>query len=195
MSDTFDKPTVGGYADTNDTMVSDPLSPGQEMILKLAWIKLDDLYDSIEGGPHLKDRSKTGWDAAKSSLLLTYALGRINYGQPPLSFSVTDFPYDTDAIVLSQALVIEIIKHLIRSYTEQPSPQGGGNYAYMSRQEYAQRWQPVLEQEEAYFAELVRVFRRKYLNLGQSKGLISIRGINNLGVNRGHLRARGFRTW
>lgn len=193
MSDTFDKPVISGIATEDNFMVDNPLTAAQEYVIKMAWVKLDDLFDSMEGGPHLKDRSKTGWDAAKSALLIPYALGRINYGQPPLSFNADDFPYNSDSIVLSQALVIEIIKHLIRSYVEQPQPMGGGSYSYMSRRDYAQLWQPILENEEAYLTELLRHFRRKYLALGNSKGLISIRGINNIAPNRGQMRARGFR--
>lgn len=193
MSDTFDKPVIGNVASQDDSYVDDPLTADQELVLKTAWIKLDDLFDSLPGGPHLKDRSKTGWDAAKSSLLFSYALARINYGNPPLNFNATDFPYNTDGIVLSQALVVEIIKHFIRSYTEQPQPQGGGSYAYLSRRDYAQLWQPALEMEESYFQELVRIFRRKYLGLGATKGLIAHKGIYSMPPNWGRLRSRGFR--
>lgn len=193
MTDTFSKPVLSGTTQEDAGMVNDPLSANQEMVLKMAWIKLDDLFDSFEGGPHLKDRSKTGWDAAKSSLLMSYALGRINYGNPPLNFNSSDFPYDSDSIVLAQALVVEIIKHLIRSYTERPETSGGGNYSYMSRNQYSQLWKPALDMEEAYLQEVLRIFRRKYLGLGNAKGLISVRGINGLPINRGFYRARGFR--
>lgn len=156
----------------------DPINIDAAAVVALAWVKVDDCFDSFPGGPHLREKSKTGWDEAKTALLLPYALARINYGNPLLSFTQDDFPYDTDHIVLTQALVIEIIKHLMRSYVEDPLPMGGGSYAYLSRRDYIERWKVILDQEEAFFTELVRMFRRKYLGLGGVKGLISVpRGI------------------
>jgi hypothetical protein len=190
MSDTFDKPVIGGLS-TDPLVVDDPLTEDQEYVLKMAWVKLDDLFDSMEGGPHLKDRSKTGFDAAKSSLLMGYALAKINYGNPPLAFTPATFPYDTDSIVLSQSLVIQIIMHLIRSYTEQPTPQGTG-YSRLSRKDYAQMWQSVLQTEQKEFEELVRIFRRKYLGLGHSAGLIRPRHGYGMGIQLGRNRARGW---
>lgn len=191
MSDTFDKPTMGELA-TEATYVNDPLSEAQERVVREAWVKFDDLFDSRFGGPHLKDRSKTGFDAAKTSLLLGYALGHINYGNPPLTFTLTDFPFETDSVLLSQALVIEIIKHLMRSYTEQPTPTGSG-YARLSRDQYMQRWAQILETEQQTFDDMVRIFRRRYLNLGHTAGLVQRKPGMGPGYNRGTWRARGWR--
>jgi hypothetical protein len=189
MTDTFDKPVISGIA-TDANYVSDPLTEAQERIVRLAWLKFDDLFDSRFGGPHLKDRSKNAFDAAKTSLFLSYAIGRINYGNPPLTFTMDDFPYDTDSVLLSQALVIEIILHLMRSYTEQPTPTGSG-YARLSRQDYLQRWQAVLEAEMKVYEDMVRIFRRRYLNLGHTAGIIQRRHGVGLGNMRGRLKSRG----
>lgn len=191
MSDTFNVPQIADLA-TDSTTIDNPLTEDQERVVREAWIKLDDLFDSLEGGPHLKDRSKTGFSSAKSALLLDYAIAKINYGNPILSFTSGDFPYDTDSILLSQALVIEIIQHLIRSYTEQPTPQGSG-YARLSRKDYSQAWQQTLQTEQKIFDDMVRYFRRKYLNLGNSAGLIDMRHSRVFNPNvRAQWRARGW---
>jgi hypothetical protein len=189
MTDTFDKPSIAGIA-TDPSYVSDPLTEAQERVVREAWVKFDDLFDSRFGGPHLKDRSKTGFDAAKTSLLLGYAMARINYGNPPLDFDQDTFPYETDSVLLSQALVVEIIKHLMRSYTEQPTPTGSG-YARLARQDYLQKWAQILETEEKTYEDMVRMFRRRFLGLGHTAGLIQRRHGVGLGNMRGRLKARG----
>lgn len=192
MTDTFDPPVIADVTDTED-YIETPLTQEIELVVKTAWVKFDDLFDSIDGGPHLKDRSKNNFNIAKSALLVPYALNRINYGNPPLGFTHVDFPFETDSAVLAQSLVIEIILHLMRSYTEQPTPTGSG-YARLARQDYLQRWQAVLESEMKLYEDMVRFFRRKYLNLGHTAGLIDFRrGQGWDGNYRGRQRARGWR--
>lgn len=194
MSDTFPKPIIDDVFPGDTDWIPETLTPDQEMAVKLAWVKLDDLFDSIEGGPHLKDRSLTGWDAAKTALLLPYVIGYINYGQPPLDFNLDTFPWDENGILVSQGLVVEIIKHLIRSYTEQPTPQGSG-YARLSRKDYAQAWMPILEQEKEMFEMMLKFFRRSYLQLGSGAGLLTYKNFGAARGRRGIFRARGIRWY
>lgn len=196
MSDTFNSPQINNLFAGNPDLVPGSLSEDQEVIVKMAWAKLDDLFDSDEGGPHLKMRSKNNWTAEKSALLLPYVITGINLGQPPLSFNIDNYPYgDTDAtVLLAQGLVVQILKHLIRSYTEQPVPQGTG-YSHLSRKDYAQAWQSVLQAEQEEFDKMLIFFRRRYLDLGRGAGLIARKNWSGLPPNRGLMRARGWRWY
>lgn len=194
MSDTFDKPIIQDLFTSDPDWVPDTLSEDQEKVIKLAWVKLDDLFDSVEGGPHLKDRSLTGWDAGKTALLIPYVIAQINYGQPPLNFNLDTFPWDNNEVLVAQGLVVEIIRHLIRSYVEQPTPQGSG-YSHLSRKDYSQAWMSILAEEKEIFDKMLLYFRRSQLNLGGGAGLLAYKNMGMYGSRpyRGFLRARGFR--
>jgi hypothetical protein len=169
------------------------LTPEQQTILDLAWLRVDDCFDSIPGGPWLRDVSKQQFGLEKSALLMPFAIDRINAGNPPTNFTLEDYPYTDDHTLLARSLAIEIIRHLMRSYVEQPLPQGGGNITYLSRRDYQQRWGEILQDELAEFKEMLKWFKRKYLGLGDRKGLIQVGW--GQGYTRAHIRPRTLRFW
>jgi hypothetical protein len=169
------------------------LTPEQQTILDLAWLRVDDCFDSIPGGPRLRDVSKQQFGLEKSALLMPFAIDRINAGNPPTNFTLEDYPYTDDHTLLARSLAIEIIRHLMRSYVEQPLPQGGGNITYLSRRDYQQRWGEILQDELAEFKEMLKWFKRKYLGLGDRKGLIQVGW--GQGYTRAHIRPRTLRFW
>lgn len=150
------------------------LTDMQQTCLDLAWLKVEDAFDSFPGGPYLLQVSKQNFGEQKIALLFPFAFGRINseIPNPPTTFDANSFPYGTDAPLFAQALVLEIILHLIRSYVEQPDPQGSGNITWLSRKDYEQRWKEVWDLEHELFLEMLRAFKRKYLNLGRTKGVL-----------------------
>jgi hypothetical protein len=155
---------------------TDPLTPDQQMCLDLAWLKIEDCFDSMPGGPYLLDITKQKFSPQKSSLLFPYALARINYTIPnpptPVATSINSFDYQNHHILFSQALVLELIAHLMRSYVEMPVPEGQGNITWLSRMDYKMRWEEIYKLETEQFVNILRVYKRGQLNLGRTKGVL-----------------------
>ena len=140
----FDTPTQSlTIADDADLPTS--LTPEQELVVNLAWLKFENLFDSESGGPRLQDISPNLFDPYRAALLIPYALDRINYTNPMTNFDAVSFPYATDPGILAESLVIEMITHLIRSYVEQWLPTGSGNITYNQRRDFLDRWQTELK--------------------------------------------------
>jgi hypothetical protein len=68
---------------------------------------------------------------------------------------------------------IETLKHLIRSYTEQPNFIGSGNISRLDRRDYVQRWRDVLMDEEKAAQAQLDVFKISQMGLGRPAVLIS----------------------
>ena len=164
--------TLQQYAD----MAPNPLTPDQQTCLDLAWLKVEDGFDSMPGGPYLLDITKQQFSTQKAALLFTYAFARINYTLPNPSpgpfFDATNFDYANWHPLLAQALTLEIILHLIRSYIEMPQPEGTGNITWLSRMDYKMRWEETYKLEEEQFINYLRVFKRQFMNLGRMKGIL-----------------------
>jgi hypothetical protein len=157
------------------TMPYGNLTPDQQTVLDLAWLKVEDGFDSMPGGPYLLDITRKNFSEQKSALLFPFALQRINYTFPNPSaplFNLTDFPWDLHHTLMAQSLTLEVILHLIRSYTEIPAPIGSGNITLLDRTTYEQRWTDIYNLEDEQFKNALRVFKRGYLQLGKARGLV-----------------------
>jgi hypothetical protein len=144
---------------------------GIDIPVERAWMKLEDLFDSELGGPWLSDKTFAHFDRNKLKRLLPDALYTINnYYQPTTSFDDTNFPINHYPLV-TQALLVEGIYHLIRSYVEQPMPTGS-NISYFDRRDYLSRWQSVLEKEESKLNQLVDIFKMEYTGFGATAVLV-----------------------
>jgi len=156
------------------TIPNGVLNPEQQTALDLAWLKVEDGFDSMPGGPYLLDITRKNFSPEKSSLLFPFALNRINYTfpNPRTDFDLSSFPWQSDHVLMAQALTMEIILHLIRSYVEVPNPTGSGNITYLDRTQYEQRWMEIYKTEEEQFQNALRVFKRQYLQLGKARGLV-----------------------
>lgn len=146
-----------------------PTIPGQ--IIDHAWLKLEDLFDSELGGPWLRDKTVQSFNKDKMAALLMDALYVINNEyQPVTDFTQDDWPAG-DIPLAAQALLIESIYHLIRSYVEQPTPQGS-EMSWFDRRDYFTRWQSVLTVEEAKFFRLLDIFKLQFTGFGSTSMLI-----------------------
>ena len=157
------------------TIPSGQLTPDQQFVLDLAWLKVEDGFDSVPGGPYLYDISRKNFSEQKSALLFPFALERINYtfpNPPSPIFNLTTFPWKDHHTLMGQAMTLEIIHHLIRSYVEIPLPTGSGNITLLDRTTYTQRWKEIYATEEEQFKNALRVFKRAYLQLGSARGLV-----------------------
>jgi hypothetical protein len=157
------------------TIPSGVLTPEQQTALDLAWLKVEDGFDSMPGGPYLLDITRKNFSQEKSSLLFPFALNRINYtfpNPPSPNFNLSTFPWQASHILMAQSLTLEIILHLMRSYTEIPLPTGSGNITLLDRTTYEQRWTEIYQVEEEQFKNALRVFKRQFLQLGKARGLV-----------------------
>jgi hypothetical protein len=102
-------------------------------------MKLEDLFDSELGGPHLRDRTLANFDKPKMANLLPDALYSIGATfSPAVIYTEASFPFTEHSSLAAQSLLVESIRHLMRSYVEQPLPVGS-NVTYFDRRDYLQR--------------------------------------------------------
>lgn len=162
--------------------VIDPLQDkfnveGEDLVLERAWMKFEDIWDSELGGPHLRDTTKASFSKDKMALLLPDALYTINnVYQPVTGFDPATFPYTAHGPLYSQGLVVQTIRHLMRSYVEQWTPQGA-NISWYDRRDYLQRWQSVLQLEDAQFMSWLDLFKKDQMSFGTTATLVG--GYNN----------------
>lgn len=163
--------------------VLDPLNPPlpttTERIANTVWSKLEDCFDSEEGGPWLRDVTLKYFDEQKIPEFIGEALLDINIASPTTSASLADFTIempdgtdDPDMPILTQGVLLAVIRHLMRSYVEQPMPQGAA-VVYEDRRDYLQRWQIIYQIEEARFNRIVALWKRQFIGLGKSKMLVA----------------------
>lgn len=157
----------------------DRLDDGMKAVVESAWMRFADLFDSPVGGPHLQVYFQSRFGRGRMAQLLGIALGRLNtVAQPHMTYSLEgppngkQFPLGQWGALLDQALYIEAIKHLIRSYTEQPMPMGV-NVARLDRRDYMDRWRSILDLEREDFDSQMDVFKMAHMGLGRPRVLVS----------------------
>jgi hypothetical protein len=144
-----------------------------DAVVDRAWMKLEDLFDSELGGPHLRDRTLQNFDREKMKRMLPDALYNINnYFTPATGFDDATFPYLAHSPLLAQGILVEALYHLMRSYVEQPTPVGSGTPTYFDRRDYMQRWQTVLQLEEKRLDMWLDLFKKDQMGFGQSSLLV-----------------------
>lgn len=161
-------------------------------VVDTVWAMFADLFDSPLGGPHLVAYAQTSFGRETVARLLTNALGWLNTtSQPHQSYTLADdsFPYTSWGGLLVRALYIEVIKHLMRSYVEQPDAQGVSP-ARLDRRDYLSRWQTLLEMEQNEIAEILDVYKMASMNLGRMSVLVGGGLYGNFGPNMTPARPR-----
>ncbi len=166
----------------------DRLSIGFKGIVESAWLRFADLFDSPDGGPHLQVYFQTRFGRGRMAQLLQIAVNRLNtVAQPRTTYSIDEelkpFPYAQWGGLLDQALYIEAIKHLRRSYVEQPESIGV-NVARLDRRDYLQRWGEILRDEEEDFKSSLDTFKMAHMGLGRPSILVSGGVYGNFGPTR-----------
>lgn len=158
--------------------VIDPLDTTSEATndvdktVDMAWMLLEDLFDSELGGPHLRDVTKNSFNRDKLKRLLPRALYDIgNTFQPAMEFTDVNFPFAAHAPLLSQALLVEGIRHLMRAYVEQYTPVAN-NVNYFDRRDYLNRWNMVLQIEQKQLDEWLDLFKRDQMGYGDTSILV-----------------------
>lgn len=174
--------------------VYDPLEiPPTSRVQTIAdevWMRLEDCFDSELGGPWLRDMTLAYFDPTKVAKFIPEGLTYIN-GWPPITvltidYFTTDLP-ETDPVILAidpnakqidpdqniiiQATLLAVIRHLMRSYVEQPNPVGA-NVVWQDRRDYLPRWGQIYELEKAWFHDILALWKRQFLNYGHSALLV-----------------------
>lgn len=150
------------------------VSPADPAIQQ-AWKKLQGNFDSEVGGPWLKDVAiATRFD--QSTLrdpLLPEVLMAINQQMPFTDYDENGFPWISgDATALAaQGLMIAGIRHLIRSYTEQPNIVNSP-VAFQDRRDYQARWMQTLQAEQAQFDKWLKQWKLRAYDLSHASILL-----------------------
>jgi len=147
------------------------------------WMRLADLWDSPTGGPHLQVYFQTRFSRNRIAQLMRVAVGRMNtVAQPHQSYTIDGtglFPVATWGPLLEQATFVEVIKHLIRSYVEQPE-WPGVTVSRADRRDYMIRWGEVLTMEKADLDHSLSIFKIANMGLGRPSVLVAGGAYGNL---------------
>lgn len=177
---------LDGLAQIYDTYVTigvasqayDTLAPGMKEIVDQVMVRFADLFDSPWGGPHLATYFEGNFGRGRVAQLLRVAVGRLNsIAQPHQTYTIdgdggASFPITSWGPLLEQALYVEVIKHLRRSYVEQPALTGG-DAARLDRRDYMDRWGLILETEEEDLKQRLSVFKISQMGLGRPSVMVS----------------------
>lgn len=198
----------GGVKSYHDKFnVIDPLeTPALTQKAKIAqevWMRLEDIFDSEYGGPYIRDMTLAYFDASKLERFVGEGMNFIN-SYPPitnvgLSIFTTPIPSTDpaiigetedpdDMIIIVQSTLIAAIRHLMRSYVEQPAPQGA-NIVWQDRRDYLQRWSQIYQIEEDWFLKSIALWKRSFLNYGKTSMLVHSKA-GRIGYGGSSYRAR-----
>lgn len=171
-------------------IITDPFAatttPQVQQVADKVWMRLEDMFDSDEGGPWLRDMTMKYFEPSKVEQFVAEGMMIINQTPPmtelDLGYFLIEIPntdplfigettVSPDSFLVVQATLIAVIKHLIRSYVEQPDVRGA-NVVFEDRRDYLQRWQSVLQMEEESFRRLLALWKRRFYGFGKSALLV-----------------------
>jgi hypothetical protein len=160
----------------------DALPDAFKGVVNNVWWRFADLFDSPQGGPHLQVYFQTQMGRGRIAQIMRSALGRINLvSQPHQTYVVpptegAEFPLGDWGGLLELATYIEVVKHLIRSYTEQPSAEGVTT-ARLDRRDYADRWRAVLQMEMDDYKDMLDHYKIAHMGLSTSPRVLVSGGV------------------
>lgn len=137
-----------------------------------------DSYDSTTGGPHLIEEFQTKFTSERIAQLLNWAVNKMNMKKQPITDWVLSSPGQAGTFpqpywgLLIMAGYIEVLRHLIRSYVEQPDIRNA-DVAYLDRRDYLDRWAMVLKMEEEELDQMLTLVKRKMMGLGSTSMLVA----------------------
>lgn len=167
----------------------DSLHPDMKLVVESVNIRFADLFDSPLGGPHLQVHYQTNFGRERLAQLLRIGLGRLNtIAQPHQTYSLipgqgNEFPVGQWGPLLEQVCFVEVVKHLRRSYVEQPDVIGV-NVARLDRRGYMDRWGTILRDEQADLDKMIDHFKVAHMGLGHGRLLVAGGIYGRLGYSR-----------
>jgi hypothetical protein len=169
-------------------LVIGPVNPAYDNLqqqfkdaVESVWMRFADMTDSPAGGPNINATPyfQAHWSRGRVAQLMAIAIDKISTtGQPYNNYTIDGvggplFPVSLWAGLLNQYTYVECVKHLIRSYVEQPLVQGSGSITRLDRRDYAQRWREILGEEQAELKSMMDVFNIRHMMLGNPRVLVS----------------------
>lgn len=154
------------------------LVPEMKSLVESVWNRFEDIFDSPYGGPNLQTYFQSHFTRGRVSQLLRVAVGKLNtVAQPYQTYTIDGdggaaFPITQWGPLLEQATVVEVIKHLRRSYVEQPQFIGG-EVTRLDRRDYLQRWGEILADESETLKSQLDTFKIRNMMLGRPTVLVS----------------------
>lgn len=154
------------------------LSDPMKGIVESCWHRFADLFDSPDGGPNLQVYFQSHFTRGRIAQLLRIAMGILNTeAQPHQTYTLdgnggATFPVAQWGPLLEQALYVEVLKHLRRSYVEQPLLMGG-EVTRHDRRDYMDRWSQVLSDEQQQLKSQLDTFKIASMGLGRPAVLVS----------------------
>lgn len=163
-----------------DFEVFDPfevVAPATRIVADGVWTKLEDCFDAENEGPWVQDMTMNYFREEKMEKFINDALFDINYQNPPTALTLTNFVNSDNTVtdnypLLVQGVFIQVLRHLMRSYVEQPMPTGV-QVAWQDRRDYLQRWREVFDLEHEQYKRWVALYKRGFLQLGHSKLIVA----------------------
>jgi hypothetical protein len=169
---------------TNFTVV-DPFNPPApdetDLIVEQVQLRLEDIFDSIGGGPWLTDETMAQFDYQKIADFIPEALLDINVEMPPTNFTIDYFTMgmnnegvitpNANMPLLVKGVLVLMIRHLARSYIEQPTLQNS-QVLWEDRTQYAQKWQQQYQIEYQDYIQKLRLWKRTMYQFGSSALLV-----------------------
>jgi hypothetical protein len=153
--------------------------PLAQIVADDVYMRLEDAFDSVDGGPWLRDETRGHFDRNKIEHYINETLLDINVQMPLTEVTIEEFALPKPdgsqnelLPLLSKGVLCRVIMHLVRSYVEQPRPMGA-QVVWDDRTGYSAAWKAVYESEHEDYYTMVRLWKRGFLHLGHSALLIS----------------------
>ena len=162
-------PVMYDVADLLENSGATPASPA----LDLAWTRFQDIFDSIDGGPWLRDMTLSHFDKDKLRVFIPDVLLEINAQMPQSHYDETSFPYGLNdgKAIFAYGLFMAAVRHLMVSYVEQPTPMNQ-QVAYQDRTEYHRRWSEIYQNEKPRWEHLLVMFKARSFDLSKTSMVI-----------------------
>jgi hypothetical protein len=138
----------------------------------LCWLKLEDCFDSEFGGPWLRDMTMRAFDKTKVRQFAPDVLMQVNQQMPLTTYTIEGFPWAGDGTaVFGQGLLVATIRHLMRSYVEQPDVVSSP-VAFLDRKRYLDAWKSVYDVENPLWERWLNRYKLASYNLTHASLLL-----------------------